>query len=117
MLTLYTGRVCMTDRHPRDPAAASRLVEVVAIGPTLVLDKGQVGVDVLEVDRQWRTWLNEGDLQPLTTVQESLREKHGLPHEFAAACWKAMSDGMITHDEARDAISKYTVEFYQEDFA
>jgi len=109
MLTLYVGRVVKIDRHPRDPAAACRLARIVAVGPTVVLAKGTVGVEVLELDRPWSTWLNEGDLIPLSDRQEELRAKHGLPTEFAEACYAAL--GEISIDEAREAIRKYSREF------
>jgi len=113
MITLYEGRIALTDGCPRDPSAANRVVQVLAVGPTIALARGTVGVLVLETDHQWRTWLNEGDLRPLSESQERLQKEHGLPHEFAALCWRSVDDKANTYDEAKALIRKYTMEFYE----
>jgi hypothetical protein len=112
MPVLYTGRVGRTGTCCLDPDAANRLVEVLAVGPTCVLAQGQVGVRVLEIDHPWSTVLKEDDILPLRDEQVSLREAHGLPHEFAAACWKASDNLKCTNEEARAAIRAYSIEFH-----
>lgn len=112
MLTIYQGRIARLSNFPRDPAAANRVVRVLAVGPTCVLGRDDIGIEVLEVDRQWRTVVKATDLAPLTDRQQSMQEAHGLPHEFAEACWRASDNLEITPSEARAAIHKYTLEFY-----
>lgn len=46
-----------------------------------------------------------------TPAQTRLREKHGSPREFAAACMNAL--GEISIDEANEAISKYNAEWLE----
>ena len=112
MPILYTGRVGRASTCCSDPAAANRLVEVLAVGPTWVLAKGQVGVRVLEIDHHWSTVLKEDDILPLRDEQVKLRVAHGLPHEFAAACWKASDNLACTNEEARAALRNYSIEFH-----
>lgn len=44
-----------------------------------------------------------------TKGQLELIKKHGLPSEFAVACYEAV--GEISMDEAREAVEKYNKEF------
>lgn len=113
MLTLYEGRVVQVENCDLDQSVNGCAAKVLAIGPTFVLGKDQVAVEVLQVDHQWRTVVKANDLSALTENQEKLRNAHGLPHEFAAACWRACDNLEITPSESRAAIQKYVEEFYK----
>jgi hypothetical protein len=110
MITLYVGRVGKICSHSSDPAASNRLAEVIAVGPTFVLGSDDIAVLILETDAQWTAHVKKSDLWPLTEGQEALRAKHGMPHQFADACFRAVP-GDISIDEAREAIRKYSAEF------
>jgi hypothetical protein len=64
---------------------------------------------VLEFGQPWETTINETELEPLTEGQAALAEKHGMPTDFADACFRAL--GEISIDEAWTAIRKYNGEF------
>ncbi len=110
-MTLYRGRVGTLSSTAEDPAAQNRLAEVLFVGPSGTLAAGQIRVLVMEVDRQWETVVREGSLLPLSDAQQQLRDKHGLPHKFARACWRACRNLEITNQEAQAAIYEYTQEF------
>lgn len=111
MTTIYVGRFGRLPSWCDDPAARNRLCEVVSIGPTGTLAAEQVRVKVLEGGQSWETVVPAGQIAPLTEAQQTLRERHGLPHEFAQACWRAMGNLEITGEEAVAAIRNYTIEF------
>lgn len=111
MTTIYIGRVGWLTSWCDDPAARNRLCEVVAVGPSGTLAGDQVRVKVLEGQQPWETVVPSGQICPLTEAQQELRERHGMPHEFAQACWRAMGNLEITQEEAGAAIRNYAIEF------
>jgi len=68
------------------------------VGETLGFSRQYVGRLVEKF--QWR----------LTAKQRALMEKHGNPAEFAVSCYKAVP-GMVSMEEARIAIDKYSQEW------
>lgn len=111
MTTIYVWRVGWLPSWCDDPAARNRFCEVLAVGPSGTLGKDQVRVKVLEVGRQWETVVPGSYVCPLSEAQQALRERHGMPYEFAQACWRAMENLEITREEAGLVIRNYTVEF------
>lgn len=111
MTTIYVGRIGRLPSWCDDPAARNRLCEVVVMGPTGTLAQDQVRVKVLEGGQPWETVVPAGQILPLTEAQQTLRERHGLPHEFAQACWRAMDNLEISREEAGEAIRNYAIEF------
>lgn len=51
-------------------------------------------------------------IQSFSKRQRTLARKHGLPSEFAAACYQAVPE-FISMDEAATAIKKYNLEWSQ----
>lgn len=49
-------------------------------------------------------------MRDLTTGQQKLKDKHGLPDEFAKACYLAVP-AFISMDEANKAIEAYNQEW------
>jgi len=40
-------------------------------------------------------------------TRAEMRARHGTPHEFAVAAWRAYSDLMVTLEEAKTAVANY----------
>lgn len=110
MMVLYEGRKVRIGNGGTAPVdARNRYATVLRIASHAVsLGRDGVRVQIEETD-PWTCDVTESACVPLTEAQDRLARAHGLPGEFARACYNAL--GEVSLDEARAAIRKYAAEF------
>jgi hypothetical protein len=110
-ITLYVGRIARVTNFADNFPARGKLCRIIGIGPSGTLARGAIRAEVLEIsEKSWMAVFTEGELAPLSEKQCILRDRHGLPHEFADAVRNAL--GEISLQEYQDAVRSYTQEFF-----